>query len=219
MSGASPTEEPIKTQEEPEDKITLYVNNLPFGDCTQEEVQKLFEKYGEVINVTHRNNKKNGRFTGNSFVTFAKKEDGEKAIQQLNGYEYKGRKLRVEQAKRAYQKDYKSNPDDRRSYHNDRDRSPRYSRYRDDRYDREYPPRYPDRYYDSQVNYRGSRGDYYAPDPYYYDDNYRRGSSYRDYPSYEPSPSRYRRDEYYDSRQSQRSPRYYTRYSKSDEYE
>lgn len=216
---ASPTEETQNSPEDTENEITLYVNNLPYNNCTQEEVKKLFEKYGEVVNVTHRNNRKTGQFTGNSFVTFAKKEDGEKAIEELNGYEYKDRILRVEKANRPYQRDYKSKADDHRGYRDDRDRSPRYTRYRDDPYDRDYPPRYADRYYESQSSYRGGRGSYYPPDPYYYDSYHRGGGSgYRDYPNYEPSPTRYRRDEYYDSRQSQRSPRYYPRYSKSDEY-
>ena len=139
-------------------------------------------------------------------------------MENLNCFEYKDRILKVEKAHRAYQKDYKSKADDRRSYHDERDRSPRYTRFRDDPYDRDYPPRYSDRYYESQANYGRGRSSYYDPDPYYYDD-YRRGGGYRDYQNYEPSPNRYRRDEYYDSRQSQRSPRYYPRgYSKSDEY-
>ena len=211
--------------EDTSNEITLYVNGLPYNNCTQEEVKKLFEKYGEVINVTHRKNRKSGYFTGNSFVTFAKKEDGEKAIQELNGYEYKGRQLRVEKANRPFQRDYKSKVEDRKSYRDDRDDSPRYSRYRDEPYDRDYQPRYSDRYYESQVPYRDggrSRGSYrdYPPDPYYYD-NYRRGGSsssgYRDYVNYD-APRYSRREEYYESRQSQRSPRYYSRY-KSDEYD
>ena len=212
MSAASPTEETQNSPEDTSDEITLYVNNLEYN-CTQDEVRKLFEQYGRVINVTHRNIKRTGQFSGNSFVTFARKEDGEKAIKELNGFEYKERKLKVEKANRPYQRDYKTKVDDRKSYRDDRDYSPRYTRYRDDPYDRGYPPRYSDRYYESQMPYReGGRGRYYVPDSYYYD-SYRRGGGgggYRDYPNYDAP--RYRRDDYGDSRQSQRSPRYYPRY-------
>ena len=102
--------------EDTSNEITLYVNNLPLNNCTQDEVQKLFEKYGKVVNVTHRHNRKTGTFSGNSFVTFERKEDGEKAIEELNGFEYKDRKLRVEKANRPYQSDYKSKPNEQRSY-------------------------------------------------------------------------------------------------------
>lgn len=212
MSAATPTEEQPNSPDESPDEITLYVNNLPHNDCTQEEVQKLFEKFGKVVNVTHRHNTKNGSFSGNSFVTFARKEDGEKAIQELNGTEYKGLTLVVQQAKRPYQRDYKR-PNEQRRFRDDYDRSPRFVRYRDDRLDRQYAPRY-----------SGGRG-YYNPDPYYndyypdYDRKPRYSSGYRDYQDYDRRPPRYRRDDVYDSRQSRRSPTNYPRHQRSEEYD
>lgn len=211
MSADTPREEP-NSPKDTSNQITLYVNNLPLNGCTQDEVKELFEQYGKVVNVTHRHNRKSGTFSGNSFVTFEKKEDGEKAIEELNNYEYKGRKLQVEQAKRPYQQDYKSKPNDQRGYRDEYDRPPRYVRYRDDRIDRQYPPRY--------SNDRG----YYNPDPYYndyyqdYDRRPPRYSGYRDYQDYDRR-SRYRRDDVYESRQSRRSPTNYTRHQRSEEYD
>ncbi|OHT12334.1 hypothetical protein TRFO_17926 [Tritrichomonas foetus] len=188
-------------QEDTSDNITLYVNNLPLS-CTDQDVQELFERFGKVINVCNRKNKKTGQFSGNSFVTLSRKEDGEKAIAELNDTEYKDRRIVVEQSNRPYMPDYKRKPNDgMRRPRDDRDRSPRYYShgYRDDRYDSYRPPvRYDRNSYDMgpPPAYRQRYSD-----PYYDDYNYRRGGGggYRDYPEYERRSSRYdRRDDDYD---------------------
>lgn len=196
----SPPEEATNPPEEPTDSITLYVNNLPLN-CDQNEIQAFFEKYGSVINVTNRKNKKDSSFSGNSFVTFAHREDGERAIQELNNSKFKDNIIQVEKSKRPFEKDYKGKPNNNRRYRDDPDRYSRSSM--SHRYAERYPPRM-DRGYDMPM--------YSHRDPYYgqyYDDPYRDSRrAYRDpYPEYDSRP-RYSRRSEYDDELRRPPPRY-----------
>lgn len=76
----------------------VYVGNLPFS-FTQKELSEIFSKYGEITEATVITNKFSGRSKGFGFVTFAKKEDAEKAIEEMNEKEIQERTLRVSIAK------------------------------------------------------------------------------------------------------------------------
>ncbi|MDO8623584.1 MAG: RNA-binding protein [archaeon] len=76
----------------------VYVGNLPFT-VGQEELKKLFSKFGEITEATVISDKFSGRSKGFGFVTFAKKEDAEKAVAEMNEKDVEGRALKVSEAK------------------------------------------------------------------------------------------------------------------------
>ncbi len=78
--------------------MNIYVGNLSY-DMTDEELQQVFEEYGPVSKVNIIIDRDSGRSKGFGFVEMESSEDGEKAIQELDGQEVKGRSLKVNQAR------------------------------------------------------------------------------------------------------------------------
>lgn len=76
---------------------SIYVGNLPFS-ATEEEIRNLFTEHGEVYEVKFINDRVTGRFRGFCFVQM---DEGpaDAAIEALNGVEFGGRPLRVNEAK------------------------------------------------------------------------------------------------------------------------
>jgi RNA recognition motif-containing protein len=76
---------------------TLYVGNLPWS-TTEEELKNMFASHGNVISARIISDRNTGRSRGFGFVEV---DDGsvEKMISALNGYEFKGRKIIVNEAK------------------------------------------------------------------------------------------------------------------------
>jgi len=74
----------------------LYVGNVPFN-AKEDEIQRLFEAYGEVKAIRMVTGGPNKRPKGYGFIEMDKA--GAKAALALNGYEFAGRKLRVNAAK------------------------------------------------------------------------------------------------------------------------
>ena len=76
---------------------TIYVGNRPFG-ASEEDVRRLFDKYGEVSKVSLINDRETGRPRGFGFVEMPP-EDAAAAIDALDGAEFGGRSLRVNEAR------------------------------------------------------------------------------------------------------------------------
>ncbi|MEX2445826.1 MAG: RNA-binding protein [Dehalococcoidia bacterium] len=74
----------------------IYVGNLPFS-ATEGEVSELFAQYGEVVSCALPNDRETGRPRGFGFVEMSD-EDARKAIQALDGNDFGGRALRVNEA-------------------------------------------------------------------------------------------------------------------------
>ena len=73
----------------------LYVGNLAWA-VTDEDLQETFAEHGSVGSATVITERDSGRSRGFGFVEM---EDGaESAIEALNGFELKGRALRVNEA-------------------------------------------------------------------------------------------------------------------------
>jgi len=70
----------------------LYVGNLNYS-ITNEELEELFSQYGEVRNVNIIERK------GFGFVEMSNQSEAEKAKGALNGTDFKGRTLRVDEAR------------------------------------------------------------------------------------------------------------------------
>ena len=77
----------------------LFVGNLPFS-ADEAEIQALFEQNNrrvqEVKLITDRDT---GRPRGFGFVEMASDEEADQAIEELNGYNFGGRQLNVNEAR------------------------------------------------------------------------------------------------------------------------
>lgn len=70
----------------------LYVGNLSYK-VTNEQLQELFATYGEVVSVNIIEGK------GFGFVEMAESADIQKAKEELDGKEFEGRTLKVNEAR------------------------------------------------------------------------------------------------------------------------
>ena len=75
----------------------VYVGNLPFS-TTEEDLTSVFSQVGPVESVSIITDRDTGRSKGFGFVSMGS-EDAEKAIAQLNGTEFNGRALTVNEAR------------------------------------------------------------------------------------------------------------------------
>ena len=76
----------------------LYIGNLSFNTTTQ-DLETLFGEFGTVESTNIIEDRDTGRSRGFGFVEMSSKEEGEKAISELNGKEIDGRELKVNEAK------------------------------------------------------------------------------------------------------------------------
>jgi RNA recognition motif-containing protein len=81
----------------------LYVGNLSYS-VTNEELTELFSNYGEVRNVNIIEGK------GFGFVEMSSQADAEQAKVALNGTEFNGRALRVDEARPPKDKQRRDRP-------------------------------------------------------------------------------------------------------------
>jgi cold-inducible RNA-binding protein len=77
--------------------LKLYVGNMNFR-TTEESLEQLFSNYGEVQEVAVITDRDTGRPRGFAFVTMDD-EGGKQAIEEVNGTEFEGRTLTVNEAK------------------------------------------------------------------------------------------------------------------------
>lgn len=84
----------------------IYVGNLPFS-ATEEELTALFEEIGAVESVSIITDRDTGRSKGFGFVSM-NDQDAEKAISALNGKEFAGRALTVNEARPMVKKEFTS---------------------------------------------------------------------------------------------------------------
>ncbi len=78
--------------------MKLYVGNLSF-DTTNSDLEQMFGEIGTVESANVVEDRDTGRSRGFGFVEMSSKEEGENAIEQLNGTEVNGRNLTVNEAK------------------------------------------------------------------------------------------------------------------------
>ncbi len=74
----------------------LFVGNLPFS-ATQDEVRDLFAQHGDVASVQLINDRETGRPRGFGFVEMDA-DGAQKALETLDGQDFGGRDLRVNEA-------------------------------------------------------------------------------------------------------------------------
>jgi len=84
----------------------LYVGNLSYR-TEQESLRSLFAQFGEVVSATILSDRDTGQARGFGFVEMADQNAANAAVQGLNGSEFEGRTLKVNEARE------RSNRDDR----------------------------------------------------------------------------------------------------------
>lgn len=80
-----------------DDTPTLKVTNLS-EDSTEQDLAELFRPFGHTTRIYLAKDKRTGQSRGFAFVSYARKDDAERAISQLNGHGYGHLILRVEWA-------------------------------------------------------------------------------------------------------------------------
>ncbi len=76
----------------------IFVGNLSFN-TSEDELRQLFEPYGQVDRVSILTDRETGRSRGFGFVEMGNSEEGEKAIAGLNGSQFGGRAINVNEAR------------------------------------------------------------------------------------------------------------------------
>ena len=78
--------------------MNIYAGNLNYN-LSEEDLEKVFGEYGEVTSVKIIRDKYTDLSKGFGFIEMADDAAAQKAIDELNGTEVKGRELRVNQAR------------------------------------------------------------------------------------------------------------------------
>ncbi len=78
--------------------MNIYVGNL-LREVTEDELRAAFEEFGQVEKAAIIKDKYSGDSKGFGFVEMPSKEEGQSAIDNLNGKELKGRTLNVNEAR------------------------------------------------------------------------------------------------------------------------
>jgi RNA recognition motif-containing protein len=76
----------------------IFVGNLSFSS-TEDAVRSIFEAHGTVDRVSIITDRETGKSRGFAFVEMPNDEEAARAIAALNGAEYGGRKLNVNEAR------------------------------------------------------------------------------------------------------------------------
>ncbi len=76
----------------------LYVGNLKYT-VSSEQLQDLFEQYGAVSSATVLSDRETGRSRGFGFVEMLNDDEADAAIESLDGQDFDGRRLTVNEAR------------------------------------------------------------------------------------------------------------------------
>ncbi len=76
---------------------TLYVGNLPYS-TSEDDLKNMFNEFGEVSSSKIISDRETGRSRGFGFVEI-ESDGAQKAIDALDGKEFGGRSLRVNEAR------------------------------------------------------------------------------------------------------------------------
>ncbi len=101
---------------------SIYVGNFPYN-TTEGELRALFEPHGTVHSLNLVTDRESGRSRGFAFVEMDESE-ANAAINALNGMDYKGRTLRVNEARPRETTDRRGGGRERRPGGGGRDRRP-----------------------------------------------------------------------------------------------
>lgn len=78
--------------------MNIYVASLSWG-TTNDSLLNLFEQYGEVSSARIMTDRESGRSRGFGFVEMPNDEEAQKAIEALDGTEFEGMNIKVNEAR------------------------------------------------------------------------------------------------------------------------
>ncbi|MGD8276080.1 MAG: RNA-binding protein [Thiohalocapsa sp.] len=78
--------------------MNIYVGNLPYS-VTDSDLRETFTQYGSVDQVNLITDRFSGESKGFGFVEMGNNSEADAAIKALNGTDYQGRNITVNQAK------------------------------------------------------------------------------------------------------------------------
>jgi RNA recognition motif-containing protein len=81
-----------------EKRMKLYVGNLAY-QVTEDQLREAFESFGQVESVAIIKDKYSGQSKGFGFVEMPANAEGQAAIDGLNGKDFNGRAIKVNEAK------------------------------------------------------------------------------------------------------------------------
>ena len=76
----------------------LYVGNLSY-EVTTDNLKEYFSQAGKVVDAVVISDKRTGRSKGFGFVEFDTEEEAKKGVETLNGKDFEGRALVVNEAR------------------------------------------------------------------------------------------------------------------------
>jgi RNA recognition motif-containing protein len=79
-------------------KMNIYVGNLSY-DVQENDLREAFSSFGKVVSAKVIGDMYTGKSKGFGFVEMETKQDGEAAIGGLNGTEFRGRTITVNEAR------------------------------------------------------------------------------------------------------------------------
>lgn len=82
----------------------VYVKNIPL-ETTDDEFRELFAKYGEVTSASLARDQESGKSRGFGFVNYVNHEHAAKAVEELNGKDFKGQDLYVGRAQKKHERE------------------------------------------------------------------------------------------------------------------
>jgi RNA recognition motif-containing protein len=97
--------------------MKIYVGNLAYA-VTDDQLRSLFEEFGEVSSARVIIDKITGKAKGFGFVEIFSDDAARKAIERLNGSQYEGRTLVVNEARPREDRPMPSNRMPRRNMNN-----------------------------------------------------------------------------------------------------
>jgi len=77
--------------------MDIYVGNLPYK-AADEDLKGLFAVHGEVVSARVVTDHATGQSKGFGFVEMPDRDSAQKAVDALNGFDFMGRKLRVNES-------------------------------------------------------------------------------------------------------------------------
>ena len=86
--------------------MKLFVGSLPYN-ITENELTDLFGRYGSVVSANLVKDHFTGQSKGFAFVEMATRSEGHKAMEDLNGKEYKHRHLVCNESKPTKKKKFR----------------------------------------------------------------------------------------------------------------
>ena len=78
--------------------MNIYIGNLPYN-VSEDELREAFAEFGQVDRANIINDKFTGRSKGFGFVEMPNASEAEKAIETMNETDFKGRTIKVNEAR------------------------------------------------------------------------------------------------------------------------